>query len=402
MGYENPCEYVLAIACLLVVWLLALKLRKVDDAGLINELQEDYANITAVNPLENNLMNPTSPMDGSHPNTMQTKRQKARTGGAKSPIVSNHVGTMVPTTPKHADSQRMRIPPKCKQASYGQYTMQMRTIKFRGTMFNYTVGSTEGYGGARRGFANVLHWIASRMDWPVVVDVGGGRGWFASLAGMLGARVYVIEPQPACIQLSRNLAIANGVRDRLVLCHNVASDRFGSVSMPGRACDPTLSIPGKQYLGGDEGEVPSLNLDEILPLSFSNLFGSIALVKIDIGGSSIQILRSLRKTVKEGRVQHIVMKLTPAQWKKAGVSFQNGIEALRIIFDLDFKAYVLSCSHNGLCSDVLSEEEHINRFPTKVHRIQEETFIQWLRNIHEKSEQVSIYLWFVALVAIVN
>ena len=282
-------------------------------------------------------------------------------------------------------------PPQCTQVSYQDHQLQLRPVSFRGTTFNFTVGSTEGYGGVRRPSAHVLTWILRERTQPLVVDVGAGRGWFTCLAAMLGANVVAIEPQPACIQILHNLGVSNGIRDRIMTCNNVALDERSGISIYHRTCQPAFSIPRRRTR--DSGAVRSLILDEMLPPSFSNLYRNISLVKIDTGGGEVAVLRSLKEVLAHGRLQNVIVHITPGKWSDTEMSFRKGMRQLRGLYELGFQAFML---YNGDDArfPITSIVKHVEHLTRPVHRVEVEGLEQWARAALHGRDLVTMCIWF--------
>ena len=130
----------------------------------------------------------------------------------------------------------------------------------------------------------------------VVWDVGANLGYFSVLAGRLGARVHAFEPVPENAALVRGNVEANGMGDRVEV-HEVAV-----AAAAGRAELLVVEDPSWSHLA-DRGPPPrtrgTLQVD-VVALDDLDL-PAPALVKIDVEGSEVAVLRGAARILERDR-----------------------------------------------------------------------------------------------------
>ena len=137
----------------------------------------------------------------------------------------------------------------------------------------------------------------------VFVDVGANFGWHTILAAKNGNTVYAIEPGPAVLPYLRANVDLNQCSD--VHIFSVAAwDRDGDVSFAqkhgtvhGKTSDPT---PGSALVRG-------MRLDNILAGVVPDI------VKIDVEGSELRVLRGMEKTLREAREMRVIFEVLNPQ-----------------------------------------------------------------------------------------
>ncbi len=138
-------------------------------------------------------------------------------------------------------------------------------------------------------------------------DIGANVGVFAfAAAGLTGkdGRVLAVEPDPWLFGLLQRSRTANRRRDDLarveLLCAAVSNSpgvaRF-QIAARGRASNALLGF-GNSQMGGVREEllVPTVTLDQLLETAFSP-----DLVKIDVEGAELVVLRGARRLLAEVR-----------------------------------------------------------------------------------------------------
>ncbi len=124
-----------------------------------------------------------------------------------------------------------------------------------------------------------------------VVDLGAHLGTFALAAAAAGCHVLAIEASPRNAELLHASAAANGFFDLRVI-HAVAGDepvtvRFSANGPWGHVASEVTNLPSV--------EVPAVTLDELLA---EMGWSPIAFVKLDVEGSEIRVIRSMRKLLE--------------------------------------------------------------------------------------------------------
>jgi len=160
--------------------------------------------------------------------------------------------------------------------------------------------------------------IRSRLrEGAVFVDVGANVGYYTLVASKLvGAvgRVYAIEPVPSTATLLRVNVKLNG-------CNNVVVYEVAAWSTRGSL---TLKIPASMYgcasavRGGASIVVDASTLDDTLRDETS-----IDLIKIDVEGAELEVLRGAQNVLR--RTRYVVLELS-----------RNAREVLRELLDAGF------------------------------------------------------------------
>jgi FkbM family methyltransferase len=125
-------------------------------------------------------------------------------------------------------------------------------------------------------------------------------------------RYVGFEPNPVCVAYARRLAMINGFRDVTIAPFGL-SDRAAAVPLFARDDDPADSsatvVPGLYQGQGDWGRTPAALLpgDETLA---SLAIGRIGVIKVDVEGAELEVLRGLSHTLDRDRPA-IVCEILP-------------------------------------------------------------------------------------------
>lgn len=167
------------------------------------------------------------------------------------------------------------------------------------------------------------------------VDIGANIGWFAVLASAgVGAsgQVFAFEPSRRIHQhLADNVGINN--------CGNVVLERLALSDVSGSAilanANPRNDGMGSIVHGGRAGEeVRTQTLDAYFE---GRDAGTIDLVKLDVEGAEMFVLRGMRELLAAGRVRRILFEYHRGQQAAAGEPPQVIFEFLRE-FGFEFHA----------------------------------------------------------------
>jgi FkbM family methyltransferase len=135
-----------------------------------------------------------------------------------------------------------------------------------------------------------------------VYDVGANAGYFTLLAHELGASVHAFEPHPIVTRLlERSVALQRERRGRITVVPAACSERselmrlfLGPVHSTGMS---SVEKPGLQW-----ADVPGITLDD-----YSRRVGHKPdLVKIDVEGHELEVLRGAIELLREARPVVIV------------------------------------------------------------------------------------------------
>lgn len=172
----------------------------------------------------------------------------------------------------------------------------------------------------------------SRLDPPLVLDIGANEGFFGLLASAWGCRSTMFEPQPGCVDLIgesirancfdplRTKLVPNPVSDvpfkLAVSASTVCSGGFPFHRYVRRSTKSDGNPPAdlnKYFRPERIRKVPSVAISEIYG---KKLDSKIKLVKIDVEGHELAILSDVLALVSRGRVDNIVVEVTPGWWGK--------------------------------------------------------------------------------------
>ncbi len=181
----------------------------------------------------------------------------------------------------------------------------------------------------------------------VVLDVGANVGAYTLLFGQWvkpGGRVYAFEPAPdAFAGLVRHVEL-NGLTDVVTFVRAAAGERSGKVRIVSDGIAGTNRVAFAADDAGGE-EVRAVSLDD-----FCGREGiTPALVKIDVEGWELEVLRGARETLRRGGDRlALFVELHPAAFRELGMTREDVAAALD---DLGLRVEPL-----GPCDDPLALE----------------------------------------------
>ncbi|HEX8390710.1 MAG TPA: FkbM family methyltransferase [Longimicrobium sp.] len=164
----------------------------------------------------------------------------------------------------------------------------------------------------------------------VFVDVGANLGYFVLVAAAAvgaGGRVVALEPDPRMAgELEENVR-----RNRLgqvAVVRAAASDRTGTAALSGYAEEggnfgtSTLLPDG----GTNVFEVPCAPLDDLLD---AQGVGAVDLVKVDVEGAELWVLRGMRRGLAARRYRRVLVELHPWTWDDRNAVVREMVEMMR-------------------------------------------------------------------------
>lgn len=119
-----------------------------------------------------------------------------------------------------------------------------------------------------------------------------------------GCHVYIFEVQPKmCDIIKTSIAINNFSSSRVHLIHRAVS------TLPSNSTVTFLEAEGDTKAANGSLQVSTIRLDDADWPANSTIF----LLKIDVEGSELSVLRSAEKMFKEKRIRHLIFEYT-AYW----------------------------------------------------------------------------------------
>ena len=135
-----------------------------------------------------------------------------------------------------------------------------------------------------------------------VIDVGANIGFYAYALARLGVRVECFEPVPACIAVIRDYASPRITTHEIALSDAPGQAQLHVPEQAGRLATAQAhlgQLPGAEVPDGQTLNVQLATLD-----SFG--FDDVSLIKIDVEGHELAVLRGARETILRDRPVLIV------------------------------------------------------------------------------------------------
>lgn len=128
-----------------------------------------------------------------------------------------------------------------------------------------------------------------------IIDVGANIGWFTNHASNWiseGGMVYAIEPETTNVARLKKILNENNIDNKVNILEAVASDHCGTVYL-----SINQDHPGDHKVSKDNTGtlVKSVTIDSIVE---SNEIKKIALIKIDVQGHEMSVLKGSINTIK--------------------------------------------------------------------------------------------------------
>ena len=149
----------------------------------------------------------------------------------------------------------------------------------------------------------------------IAIDCGANIGTYTNVMVASGARVFAFEPNPdACAFLRRRL----GRRRNLTIYEQAVSDHDGNerLYLHEQAAEDPLEWSVGASLVADKGNVDPGSFVEVQTVDFDAFVaevGDTQLVKMDVEGAELPILRKLLRTGRIELIHHLLVELHDKQ-----------------------------------------------------------------------------------------
>jgi FkbM family methyltransferase len=166
----------------------------------------------------------------------------------------------------------------------------------------------------------------------VVVEAGANIGaytvLFAQWVGAAG-HVFAFEPVPSIARRLRAELALNRVADRVTVIEAAVAERSGTLSLtaPGRAGINRPAVPGDP--DSQRLVVTTAGLDEFC----AERRVTPRVVKIDVEGAELSVLRGARATIAAAPPGHVFVEWHPSLWPAYGLTpatFQQELQHQRL------------------------------------------------------------------------
>lgn len=175
-------------------------------------------------------------------------------------------------------------------------------VKYDGGLLEVPSDMRSSFPSGRYYEKNVEYWfdrILSKLDAPVVYDVGANYGVFTVKAGARVRRIYAFEPVSATAAVLERNIHRNGIPAEVI--HQALSDEEGTVEIVLRRSSGTNSLVSRP--GVQTNEFTAIGTERIEVTTLDKLWkrGLIELpqlVKMDIEGNELKALRGGRELLR--------------------------------------------------------------------------------------------------------
>jgi FkbM family methyltransferase len=165
----------------------------------------------------------------------------------------------------------------------------------------------------------ISRWLRDLLrHWPIettsiAVDVGANIGIFTlEFAGLGFRQVHAFEPVPeTCRRLQRNVD-RNRVSERVRVNCTALAERDGWLCI-----DYDPRSPATSYVSPRGERVPCQTLDTYASV---NQLAHVDLLKLDVEGWEVRVLRGARQLLADGRIDLILVEWAPDLLERAGSS----------------------------------------------------------------------------------
>jgi len=171
-----------------------------------------------------------------------------------------------------------------------------------------------------------------------VLDVGANAGWYTSLfakqIGKLG-RVYAIEPVPDTFKALRRTIELNHCTENVFLFNKLCGENEEQgVIFQFPDLHPGLS--SSRPIGDEktvEHRIGTLTIDDLIT---REKIKSIAMLKIDVEGAELQVLRGAQKSLRAGIIKGMLIEVNEERAAAFGYNFGECIDLINKANDFQF------------------------------------------------------------------
>ncbi|MES2764907.1 MAG: FkbM family methyltransferase [Bacteroidota bacterium] len=150
----------------------------------------------------------------------------------------------------------------------------------------------------------------------VFLDIGAHIGKWSIVAGKTAQKAYAFEPTPEpYTYLTQNIAL-NAMSDKVVAVNKGVSSAKGEMTFEISATNSSMSkIVSDSTKSAQTLTIPTISIDEFLKEN-NVATGEIDLIKIDVEGHELEVLKGMKNLLAENKRMRIVCEILHDQTEK--------------------------------------------------------------------------------------
>lgn len=187
----------------------------------------------------------------------------------------------------------------------------------------------------------------------VFIDVGANVGVYTLLAAekIKKGKIYSFEPVSTVVDILYQNVRINHLEDRVTIIDKVVSDHTGQEMFVIQEISEYSHISSDQTL--KVKPVPSIKLDDFFKLKKISF---IDVVKIDVEGAEMKVLKGLEKYLRLGKVRNLIVELN----RRNSFYGTNSNQIIDYLKKLNFKVYKLDERINLEEIKYISQDQTLN------------------------------------------
>ena len=211
-----------------------------------------------------------------------------------------------------------------------------------------------------------------------MLDIGANGGFYALLARSLNCRTLAIEPQPRCCERIQSAAALNGFAqpDFTTVWGAVGEPQQqqqqqqqgggapATISVGATRCSGLWGVKGSGWINAESSRNSTVGVVRLADATAGWLGEGerVALLKIDVEGSEVEVLRSAMHLLEAQRVDYVAMEVAPSRTHEVS-SAEATEDTLRRLYGAGYQcAYG---SSNGVSVSLEKMLVHFERGPNK-------------------------------------
>ena len=215
---------------------------------------------------------------------------------------------------------------------------------------------------------NVTYWIQKLSDGGIFIDVGANIGYCSLVASKIYSKVYAFEPVPENYLLLEKSLEDNKITNVELIKKCVGNPEEGSLQLTSflENMGGTRNTENTKKQNLSHMTVSSTRTYECIRLDeLTDNLQTINLLKIDVEGHELQVLRGFSRGLLRKKCKHILLELSPCSLPN-----ETCINILETLTANGYRLYDIGCCERGAsiksvgCNEILNSRS----FVSKIHQ----------------------------------